>query len=364
MVQTAGIALGRLTCDAEFAICHNAARYPDKSIIIYQKLVNCCTVEDIIDTLHNAIGFDARYKYNAFMVSIPIGASTMQNAAFSFHQISHAYWCNHFHAWASLYSLRAEINDLGWYNLLFVDLTLGQEASKFSRGCITHQGWLSETHEKENLKEDVSSLSLQSIYDRLVTSVVPSGMTVHKVGILRPEGALPGVSCADLESMFLDTPIQWVTLDGLANGADFAIHQEQSINSRNNSSFPTRIMLANGKLVTVIPEDEDLHTQASVFFTTSQDNQTTATAKVYVYTTLVGEVKLEGLTPRSKGEARIKVELSIGVRGNAKIMMQELGTNLKAHKDLGMIPFDDSNDRYPDYDYLWEENSIEEVELT
>ncbi|PVF99031.1 hypothetical protein CPB86DRAFT_784030 [Serendipita vermifera] len=342
MIQRAGIALSRLAYDADFSITRlDYDPDPTFAAPTRHQLSDSHTVEDIIDIFNNVVGFDAKLKYNGFLVSIPIGSSPEQRKAF--YEGNNFHSCDHFHAWANLYGFKAQ-KDETKANLLFIDLTPGQVTSKRANGSLSTRGWAySLRGDGYTRLGDIDLSSAQDIHEKLITPVVPSGTKLDRVAILRPEGALPGVSNADLEILFADTPVDWVTIDDLSHGAAFVMTREPTsspgwgFRHPMTTQFTIGITLANGELVTIVSNDEKLPATRRAILTTSQDNQTTVTVRLNRDLTPFGEVKLEGLIPRPKGEAAIKVTVQLGDWGDSIMTVEESGTNLKEVKNLNGI---------------------------
>ncbi|PVF91834.1 hypothetical protein CPB86DRAFT_802516 [Serendipita vermifera] len=331
----------------------------------HHKLSDSHTVKDILETFNNIVGFDAKLEYNGFLVSIPIGSSPEQRSAF--YDANYFRSCDHFHVWANLHASNVKKCE-GSASLLFIDLTPGQVASKLATGSLTPSGWgYHLIDDRDTSLGDVSLLSTQDIWDKLVTPVVSSGVKVHRVGILRPEGVLPGIPNAEVEALFVDTPVDWVTLDGLSRGAAFVMTREPTspevlvcgFGEPETTYVPSGITLANGDLVTIVPDDEELPTIQSAIFTTSQDNQTTVTVRLNRGVTFFGDVALEGLIPRAKSQAAIRVTVDIKAEGDTVVTVEELGTDLKKVENLGNI-IRSGSDAYVTY----RESSRKQVEMT
>ncbi|PVF91835.1 hypothetical protein CPB86DRAFT_270582 [Serendipita vermifera] len=101
--------------------------------------------------------------------------------------------------------------------------------------------------------------------------------------------------------------------------------------------LPTGIALANGKSVTVLPKAQAIPVKQIFIFTTSKDNQRTATVGLLRGTVPIGKVTLEGMIPKLKGEAAIKVTINTNSSGDTTVTMEEIGTDLKVEKDVGSI---------------------------
>ncbi|PVF92262.1 hypothetical protein CPB86DRAFT_877996 [Serendipita vermifera] len=99
--------------------------------------------------------------------------------------------------------------------------------------------------------------------------------------------------------------------------------------------IPIGVILSNGGVVKVVPTDEYFPIRKTVIFTSSQDNQTTVAIQLCRGTEPVDKVKLEGLLPRPKGRARVKVEINIRDWNDITATVQEVGTDLKKIKAFG-----------------------------
>ncbi|PVF91840.1 hypothetical protein CPB86DRAFT_791759 [Serendipita vermifera] len=344
MIQRAGIALGRLAYDADFSITR-IDRDPNPTFLppVGHKLVENDTVEGIVDTFKDLVGFDTKPKYNGFQISIPISASSEQRQAFS-----NANGClsnDHFHAWGNnLASDPANYKDRA--NLLFIDLTPGQVASKLAQGLINGWGWGYQFRvEGYTHLGDVNSLDTHDVYNKLVRSIAPLGIKLHHVGILRPEGAFPDVNATDLEYKLPNVPVQWVTLDDLSRGAAVVMDREPTAppvmicgtGAATFSSSPIEVTLANGKSVTILRENERLPARKIAYFTTSKDDQISVTFQLSQRTLYFEKRTLEGLTPRPKGQATIKVILIVQKYGGMTAILEEVGTNMRKPYNLKSI---------------------------
>lgn len=224
MALRAGIALSRIASDADFSITRvdGAPGLATYSSPTHHKLSNGDTVKDILNTFNETVGFDTKPFDNGFAVAYPISASAEQRRVFYEETL---YSHDHFHAWANKHANRVKKHQRN-VNFLFIDLTPGQVASKLSNGNTDERRWT------YNFKGDhfvnlgnVESLTAQELFDKLV----PSGRTIHRVAILRPEGAFPDLTSADVEAKFPDIPLKWVTLDVLSRGAAFIMHEQTTL---------------------------------------------------------------------------------------------------------------------------------------
>jgi hypothetical protein len=365
MTQRAGIALSRLAYDADYSITrmnynHCAVFSPP----IHHKLVDGYSVDEILNIFDNIVEFDTKLGDNGFAVSIPISASIEQRRAF--YDANHSRLNDHFHTWAYKYVAESTLEYTeykGDVNLLFIDLTPGQVASKLVNGSISKQRW----HYSQDgevyicLDEDFVALNTQDVYDKLVKSIVPTETRLDRVGILRPEGAFPGVSIIDLEYKFTHFPVEWVTLDDLSYGAALVMSREPLLGCQMEPIYiflPIGIATADGKSVTIFSEEEDAPAERKFILTTSQDDQTTASIRLVRGNEPFGEISLEGMIPRPKGQAAIKFMLSIDDSAETMVTMEEVGTDLKRDKSLGNIENWRSNiTQYEAYQRYYKEES-------
>ncbi|PVF92269.1 hypothetical protein CPB86DRAFT_802170 [Serendipita vermifera] len=325
MASRAGIALSRLTYDAQFAITR-VDGYPGPAVFCsptIHTLSEAHTIKDMMNAFECIIDFDLTNDENGYSIAFPIAANPEQREGIHSAKL---YSYDHFHAWA---------NGIGGYNegetkrdvyLLFVDLTPGQVAAKVGYGNLNSWGWsynligsksviLSEEEQR-----GAEIWTAQDVYNKLVKSLLPpNNKRLERVGILRPEGSLSNLSASELESMFNSVPIKWIQLTDISYGAAVVMN---------------RITLANGKTITIIPASAYCPVKRKIFFTNSQDNQTTATIKVLRGTTPVNELKFEGLSSKPKGEAIFKIMFEITYDGDAILAIEEVGTNNKVHRDL------------------------------
>ncbi|PVF92266.1 hypothetical protein CPB86DRAFT_717745 [Serendipita vermifera] len=343
MASRAGIALSRLAYDAQFTITR-VDGYPDPAVFrppTTHTLSEAHTIKDMIDTFERVIDFDLTHDENGYTIAYPIASNSDQRGGF---YKANLYSHDHFHAWANGTGYGEFSDGEGKRDvcLLFMDLTPGQVAANVGYGNLNSRGW---TYNSMSAKSIILSEEEQrDVYDKLIKPIVPSWPELHHIGILRPEEAFPDISATDLESMFPEARVRWVTLDDIAHGAAVDLYRSPSSQSASHSPpdwglfiapLPISVILANGHLVMVIPEKEKLPMKATAIFTTSRDNQTTATIRMYVSITPVGEVTLEGLIPKLKGQTRIKVTLRIDSIEDTRMTVEELGTGLKQAKDFG-----------------------------
>ncbi|PVF92718.1 hypothetical protein CPB86DRAFT_165212, partial [Serendipita vermifera] len=224
MASRAGIALSRLTYDAQFAITR-VDGFPGPAVFrppTIHTLSETYTIKDMMDTFESIIDFDLTEDENRYTITFPIAANPEQRKAI---QHAKSFSHDHFYAW---------VNGVGWNDwkekhdgyLLFIDLTPGQVAANRVYGNVGYSEWsYSRMSNKlailsEEEQEDVESWIAQDVLHKLIKSVLPSNNEKFAlVGILRPEGSLPNLSTSELESMLNDAHVQWIQLTDLSYGA-------------------------------------------------------------------------------------------------------------------------------------------------
>ncbi|PVF92067.1 hypothetical protein CPB86DRAFT_240531 [Serendipita vermifera] len=250
---------------------------------------------------------------------------------------------SHDHCMAFLNGYASDKSDNNDLDGLFIDLTPGQVATKLVNGGIHNKKWyFTGSEARQVVLGGISDeLSIQTMMDKLVNPIAPEYTRLYCIGILRPEGAFPNLSSTDLEARFPGTPVKWVTLDDLSHGTAVFMHRqntsyEDSIGPE-YSYLPLGLVLANGQTVTVLPSDQLLPTDRRIVLSTSKDNQKTATLRFVIGTIPWGEVVLEGLSPKARGEARIKLTIDCGHNGGTVVTAEEVGSAMKRVQRLKNI---------------------------
>jgi hypothetical protein len=328
MAQRAGVALSCLANNAPFSITRvDGAPAAGTFSPSTQHNLDQSSVRDAMGTITRSVGFDTAPVDNDFAITFPIGVSEEQEKAFGGTNIY-----SHDHSMAFLNAYASSASDEDDVDGLFIDLTPGQVAAKLASGGVRDGKWYFKgTFVRPVVLGDVKDLSLQTVMDKLVTPVAPNYMQLYCVGILRPESAFPNISSSDLEARFPDTPVKWVSLDNLSHGAALFMHR-QIIASNDDwdcaefTYLPLGLALANGQRVTVVPGEHLLPMERKVVLSTSKDNQTSVTLRFVIGTLPWGEVVLEGLSPKPKGEARIKLAISCDRNGGTSVTAEEVGS--------------------------------------
>jgi hypothetical protein len=89
------------------------------------------------------------------------------------------------------------------------------------------------------------------------------------------------------------------------------------------------VQLADGTILDLTQYNRDGPAKIRCVFTTSKDNQVTATLRLSTRYLHYEELIIEGLTPRPKGGARIKVTIERDLSSGERVAtIQELGSNL------------------------------------
>ncbi|PVF92715.1 hypothetical protein CPB86DRAFT_819406 [Serendipita vermifera] len=273
---------------------------------------------------------------NGYAITYPIASNPVQR--YGFEEVN-GYSYDHFYAWVHGF-VYDEFNggrckQSGYF--LFVDLTPGQIASKFGYKDPSIRNWTcnylgtKSPILNEDQQQGLEGWTAQDVYDKLVKPLLPPpNKKLDLVGILLPEGTVPNFSSSEIEKELGGVPVRWVHLNDLWYGV----------------VIPAGITLANGKTVTIVAVDTPCPINRKVLFTNSQDNQTTATVKIICGTTRVDELTIEGLSPKSKGKARIKVTCEITDDGDAGLTIEEVGTDNKVCRDFGNIWYWDTEEVY------------------
>jgi hypothetical protein len=348
MIQRAGIALGRLAYDSEFSISQ-VNHDPDTTFLppTRHKLIDGHTVDDIVNIFHDIVGFDARLDSNGFTVSLPIMASQQQSKAFEEAIGDRRRVSNHFEAWLAAYTKNAPDSEED-VHFIFIDLTPGQITSiVVMNGRILNQRLISGLNSiRIRLSGCIDSSNTEDLYDKLVGSIVPGETNLDLVCILRPKGAFPDLSNTGLESKFSGITVKWVTLDDISHGGAVLMDREPVTSSTTMLPSsrgpgtripPIGITLADGNCITVLPDYGALPYKRTFMFTTSRDNQTIVTVRLCRGTKHCAEVTLNGLTPKPRGQAVIKVILDTSRVMNMSVSIEEIGTSLKITNALGMV---------------------------
>ncbi|PVF92268.1 hypothetical protein CPB86DRAFT_791314 [Serendipita vermifera] len=348
MASLAGIALSRLTYDAEFSITR-VDGYPIGPITFYPPTIHTLpeahTIKEMTDAFERVIDFDLGHRKNGYAITYPIASNTAQRSGIV---VANMYSHDHFYVWANRIARKEFMGRKYEPNsdFLFVDLTPGQIAAKFGHTVMGMRYWthgFSETKSlilSEEQQQGLEGWTAQDVYAKLVKPFLSS--TTKKldlVGILLPEGALSNFSSSEIEKALSGIDVRWVHLNDLSYGAAVTMNEDLFNDSDDSDEeeypcVPIGITLANGKTVTIVTY---CPVNRKVLFTNSQDNQTTATVKILVGTTPFNKLTLEGLTPKPKGQTRIKVTLAFTKYGFAKMTVEEVGTDKKVHRDLGRI---------------------------
>ncbi|CAG8762534.1 13492_t:CDS:1, partial [Acaulospora colombiana] len=281
------------------------------------------------------LDFDLIDNENKYAIAYPIAATEQQREGFN---SANRYSYDHFYSWVNGVAYNGR---LGWYiHFLLVDLTPGQIAAESGWGKPNVMRWAIElTHTKrvcltEEEQQGVEGWNAQDVFDKLVQPIMHPNVKIRLVGILRPEGSLPNVSSSELEPKFNGVPVKWIDLTDISYGAATVIKQEGADPhldrlGSGRLSLPTGILLANDETITVISANTFYPVQCTVLFTNSQDNQTTATVIIICGATACMELTLHDLTPKPRGESRIKVTIGTKTIEDTELTIEEFGTDNK-----------------------------------
>jgi hypothetical protein len=333
MIRRAGIALDRFTYDSEFSITQvDRNPRPTFSSSAHHKLVDGHSVEEIINIFHDTVGFDSRSENNGFVVSLPMSASCAQMNAFL--AANHRRVCDHFAACIALYGSNVSVRRD--FYILFIDLMPSQIGSWMGR-ADSWARWYTGIHRR--VGEYTGPLNTGESFHELIKSIIPRETRLDLIAIFRHRGAFPHVSTTNLNSRLPDVPIKWMTLGDISQGLAILMARDSVVWPENRAvvrppqtPLPMGIKLANGNVMTIVPKGEALPIERLLIFTTSKDDQHTATVQ-FCPGMPEAKVTLEGLAPRLRGQAAIKVTLYIDIYGITMLTMEEIRTGLKITAD-------------------------------
>jgi hypothetical protein len=338
MAQRAGVALSRLAFDATYTITRVSGA-PGPAVFTpptSHTLSNSSSIPEIMTAFTQAVDIDLTSRDNKYAVAYPIGASSEQRKGFYSASMN---TFDHFHAWANGYGVKsAPKEEKRGVRFLFVDLTAGQGAAKMAVGNYSSRGWTYKlqgdkfTTLSEEQESELQGWTAQEVFDKLVQPVIPDDGHLDVVGILRPEGSLPSLVPSELESKLPGVTVEWVSLSDISHGTALVMNREPVYDSDDDEDgpgrtyLPTGVRLANGQVVTILHANAYCPIDRKVVFTTSQDDQTSVTVNVLMGTTPFGEpITLQNITPKPKGEARIRVKYDVSEYGGATCIVEEVG---------------------------------------
>jgi hypothetical protein len=284
-------------------------------------------------------------RHKTAMLSYPIATSEEQRAAF---KSKHGRYYDHCTAFLTGCQFGVSKSQSVVAEALFIDLTPGQVAAVVMQGVIKQGTWTSKEVREKAVFGKVDNLSIEK-FDELVALVAPNLSNLECVAVLRPEGAFPDLLPIKIELKFVNIPFKWVSLADLSYGSSALIIHRLDRKSRCNTISRSRRLpnvrymhLVDGTLL-------DITQRARYIFTTSKDNQITATLRLgtksvrYTENVEYEEIVIRGLNPRPKGDARIKMIIqrdTINFGGGQVVTIQDLGSNFDVRLSLREKPRD------------------------
>ncbi|KIM25476.1 hypothetical protein M408DRAFT_331218 [Serendipita vermifera MAFF 305830] len=326
MAQRAGVALSRISENAPISIARvDGAPFEEYFFTPVARKLEKHTVTAITDTVKSQLGFDTTLTDNGFLFSYPMALSEVQRKEFKYPSHDHFMSFLNGYDFSAIKAKHGE-NDL---EAALVDLTPGQLAAKMAPGGIWSGHWTFKwPGGGETVLEDAGDLSPQEILDRLIKPTLETATQVHVIGIYRPDGPSAEITSL-LEAQYPNTTIAWVSLADIAHGAAVVMHRQDTSYTQHMGaeylSLPVGVALASGETVNAIVKDCMMPRTETVIFTTSKDNQTTATVRILKGTLPCDVVTIEGLTAKPKGAVRIQVVLEVGPSGSTVVTVEELG---------------------------------------
>jgi hypothetical protein len=327
----AGIALGRFADNApffctriEYVSCgwETVLRAPTKHSLEGH------TPTEIVKTITNL--FVSRKNTNGVAVSYPIALPHEH-----YRILCQEYKPVHDHCTAFLkgcqFSDKKRIENA---QCLFLDLTPRQVAAKLVHGKISNGFWQFGDRNAAALTilGSVDELSIEDVVEKLIIPTVSNLDAVRCIGVLKPEDSFPNLSLGDLKSRFSTIPLVCLSVADLSYGSarmaeDHAFKQLDIWGEQQSmvTDTPLGVRLADGRLIT-LPIGSTIPTTRVFYFTTSKDDQTTAELQFYNDNRSCGRVMFEGLTPRARGAARIKIVVQRDFFLDTIVTVQEVGS--------------------------------------
>ncbi|PVF98579.1 hypothetical protein CPB86DRAFT_814614 [Serendipita vermifera] len=271
-------------------------------------------------------------------MSYPI--TTSQDQRLAFEKLKET---SHDHFMAFIGGCEFDIEDLEDVQVLFIDLTPGRVAAVLGEGTIHNRRWLFGEEKEKVVLGDVPKLSAQDVIDELIVPIVPKPSALHGVGVLRPDGAFPELLPIKLELELPNVPFKWLSLADLSYGSAGFLYHHLTMDHefrcgtrRHDKPTDFSIRLADGRFRAIIPFCEPIIEKNSHFFTTSKDNQVTATLQFMRGNSMYQDIVVQGLTPHLKGVSRIKVSIEEESYHQTEIVVkiQEMGSNLNIKATL------------------------------
>jgi hypothetical protein len=341
----AGIALGSITEDVPFVCTRFDGVEPlrvHKPFIPYlptKHALHSSNPEDIMSSIPRETNLEHMKHLRTFALSYPIATSDVQRATFEVVNRD----C-HDHCTAFLSACQFGVgNSQHIVESLFIDLTPGQVAAMVVQGVVDAGNWTPKDVREKAVLGKVDTMTVEK-FDELVALVAPDLSILECVAVLRPEGAFPELLPIKLELKFVNIPFKLVSLADLSYGSAMLLYRRLGLESRRPYRRGFRrspdihyVELADGTFLDITKHDRPMPIKTRYIFTTSKDNQVTATVRFgtksvrYKGSVEYEEFVIRGLEPRPKGDARISVILehdTINIGGGQVVTIRDLGSNL------------------------------------
>ncbi|CAA7268854.1 unnamed protein product [Cyclocybe aegerita] len=199
------------------------------------------------------------------------------------------------------------------------------------------------TQEAHTSPTEVISLLVDPLLSNLREHPTSAGRDIKGIIIIEPSPtALIDLLADHLKTKFANQPIEIIKSppNSLARyAAEISLKQHRSkINARqygcifNVAALRVGIAKSDGFVVSIIPRNHTLPAIAkTAHFTTSEDDQTTATVKIVFGASpkaqdnlTIAQLQLKGLPPRPKGVPRIKVTVDVEHMGKTRIVVEDV----------------------------------------
>jgi hypothetical protein len=350
----AGIALGGVTEDTPFACtCFDLAEpprihKPSISSPPTEHALSISTPEDTVGYIPGETNLEHMKRHKTFALSYPIVTSEEQQRATS--KVVNGYngYCSN-HCEAFLAGCQFGISESrGVVEALFIDLTPSRVTAVVMQGVINKSKWTSEKVRETAVLGKVDKLSIEN-FDELISLVAPNLSILECVAVLRPEGAFPEPLPIKIELKFVNIPFKWLSLSDLTHGSAMMLWRIMAPQYTRCGRIVKRtqnvhyVHLADGTLLDITQHDRHTSIKGRYIFTTSKDNQITATLQLGTKINQYGDcveyegIVIRGLEPRPKGNLRIKVMIepdTVNIGGGKVAIIRDLDSNLDVRLSL------------------------------
>ncbi|PVG00306.1 hypothetical protein CPB86DRAFT_238067 [Serendipita vermifera] len=330
MTEWAGIALSSIANNTPFS----CTRFEGLTPVLTEHVLKGHTPTEIVKNIANIFPPLDDGEKTRFAISYPISLLEEQRERFYEAQDYTEDHCTTF-----LKRCRFNVKQsIDHADCLFLDLTPGQVAAKRVRGRIVDGFWQFGGCKTTGLTilGGVDSISLEDVIEKLILPTVESLDTVRCVAVLKPDNTFPNLATWDLNYHFFDIPVVYLSIADLSYEAACMMesldpaHFECGYETDAELTLDTlSIELSDGQSICLLPFCSTLPANRSFYFTTSKDDQTTATLHFRKDGISCGKAILEDLIPKMRGATRIKVVVQCDDSQHTSVTIQGLGSSEK-----------------------------------